>query len=226
MFEVDTFASKMGDDEDVCVMSLQVKDRAPARDLMEFIEKSFNFVLDADVSAGENDVGEYSVFIEMARTPDLILQMQDLAYGIKRLTGIAKFEFRHHKDKTVRPFNEEQLKEMVPLTPGAYRRHMRLRKQATVKEFFNRTVMSDLVLEDDDTITIHKPYGQTIQLKIVEENNPEAILENNSGPEVTDVDAMSEVFWLTKVLGDYKINKLGENFLFINNNRAMLLQRV
>ena len=33
-FEVDTFRSKMGEDHDVCVVSFQVKDRAPAKDLM------------------------------------------------------------------------------------------------------------------------------------------------------------------------------------------------
>jgi len=46
-FEVDTYRSKMGEDRDVCVISIQVKDRAPARDLMEFIEKGFNQVLDS-----------------------------------------------------------------------------------------------------------------------------------------------------------------------------------
>jgi len=50
IFEVDTFRSKMGEDQDVCVISFQVKDRDPARDLMEFIEKGYSFVLDSDVS--------------------------------------------------------------------------------------------------------------------------------------------------------------------------------
>jgi hypothetical protein len=31
---------------------------------------------------------------------------------------------------------------------------------------------------------------------------------------------------LTKVLGDYDITKFGENFLFTNGNRAMLLKRI
>jgi hypothetical protein len=63
MFEVDTFKSKMGEDRDVCVITFQVKDREPAKDLMEFIEKGYEFVLDSDVSSGENSKGEYAVFI-------------------------------------------------------------------------------------------------------------------------------------------------------------------
>ena len=62
-FEVDTYRSKMGEDRDVCVISFQVTDRAPAKDLMEFIEKGYHFVLDSDVSSGENEKGEYSVFV-------------------------------------------------------------------------------------------------------------------------------------------------------------------
>jgi hypothetical protein len=36
----------------------------------------------------------------------------------------------------------------------------------------------------------------------------------------------SEIFWLTKVLGDYNINKVGDKFMFDNNGQAMLLQRI
>jgi hypothetical protein len=41
-----------------------------------------------------------------------------------------------------------------------------------------------------------------------------------------DEEAMSEIFWLTKVLGDYNINKVGNSFMFDNQGQAMILQRV
>jgi len=49
-FKVDTYASKMGEDKDVCVLTFEVKDRSPAKDLMEFVEKGFSFVLDSDLA--------------------------------------------------------------------------------------------------------------------------------------------------------------------------------
>ena len=70
-FEVDTYRSKMGEDRDVCVVSFKVKDRSPAKDLMEFIEKGYHFVLDSDISSGEDAGGEYSVFVELSRSPRL-----------------------------------------------------------------------------------------------------------------------------------------------------------
>ena len=54
-FKVDTYSSKMGEDKDVCVLTFEVRDRQPAKDLMEFLEKGFTYVLDADVSSGENE---------------------------------------------------------------------------------------------------------------------------------------------------------------------------
>jgi hypothetical protein len=78
---IDTHRSKMGEDRDVCVLSFTVNDRNPAKDLMEFIEKGYDFVLDADVSSGENTNGEYSVFVELSRTKDLAEQIKVLAPG-------------------------------------------------------------------------------------------------------------------------------------------------
>ena len=57
-FKVDTYRSKMGEDKDICVLTFEVKDRQPAKDLMEFLEKGYDYVLDADVSSGENEDGE------------------------------------------------------------------------------------------------------------------------------------------------------------------------
>jgi len=225
LFEIDAFSSKMGDDADVCVVSFQAIDRAPARDLMEFFEKSYNFVLDADVSAGENDAGEYTVFIELSRIPALIDHIQTIAVGVKKLTNISDLQFRYHKNKDTVTVSRDALIDAVPVTKNQYNQKMIKIRTEQVKEFFNITPMHDLILEGD-VVTIIKPLGQKIQLQIVDENTTNAILENYTDPESADVQAMSEVFWLTKVLGDYKINKIGENFLFDSNGKAMLFKRV
>ena len=55
IFEVDSYKSKMGEDKDVSVLSFEVDVKEAAEDLVNFIEKGFEFVLDADVSPGELD---------------------------------------------------------------------------------------------------------------------------------------------------------------------------
>ena len=50
---VDEFTSKMGDDDDIIVVSFFVRDDQAAKDLMQWFEKGYDFVLDADKSPGE-----------------------------------------------------------------------------------------------------------------------------------------------------------------------------
>ena len=94
---IDTHRSKMGEDRDVCVLSFTVKDRNPAKDLMEFIEKGYPFILDADISAGEENDGQYQVFVEMERTTDLPDQLTELLGGVGQLCGLKKWKFRYQK---------------------------------------------------------------------------------------------------------------------------------
>lgn len=225
MFEVDTYSSKMGEDRDVCVVSFQVKDRSPANDLMEFVEKGYHFVLDADISSGENEKGEYSVFVELSRSPKLAEEIRELTYGVRKLTGIDDFKFKYHKQSTVREVSEESLKSVIPQTPGAYDGLVQTVRTESIKKFFNKTLMDDLTL-DGDTITIHKPFGQKIQLQMIKEDTTEAILETTDSPIVIDEKATAEIFWLTKVVGNYNINKIGDNFMFDNNGQAMILKRI
>ena len=224
-FEIDVHRSKMGEDRDVCVLSFQVKDRAPAKDMMEFIEKGYHFVLDSDVSSGENDKGEYSVFVELPRSPKLAEQIKDITYGVKKLTGIDDFKFKYYKQPEVHNVSEETLASIIPSSASDYDGLMNKVRTEDVKRFFNKTLMDDLTL-DNDVITIYKPFNSIIQLRMVKEGTADTILEGSTDIVTIDEESMSEIFWLTKVLGDYSINKVGENFMFDNNGQAMLLQRI
>lgn len=225
-FEVDSYRSKMGEDRDVCVLSFHVKDRSPAQDMMEFIEKGYSFVLDADVSSGENTKGEYHVFVELDRNPRLAKNITEMIYGLKKLTGIREWAFKYHKDEKSWEVTEEALADKIPSSPSLYEGQLRKYKVEDLKRFFTRTLMDDLSLEGDDVIVIHKPYNQTIRLKMVKEDSKEGILENITDSLSLDNTAMGEVFWLTKVIGDYNINKVGDGFVFENGEKAMILQRM
>ena len=85
--------------------------------------------------------------------------------------------------------------------------------------------MDDLTI-DGNVITIHKHFGNKVQLEMIKDDSTESILEGIADGYSVDEAATSEVFWLTKVLGDYSINKIGETFVFNNGNRSMLLKRI
>lgn len=219
-FDIDIFRSKMGEDKDVCVLSFESTDRLPAKDLMEFIEKGYNFVLDADISSGEDNNGNYKVFVELSRSPKLADEIKEILYGVKNLTGIDNWKFRYHKNNDIYEASTENLRTNIPNSPKLYERFMAKLKTEEVRSFFNKTLMDDFSLEDS-VITIYKPFDQKIRLRLIDESP--SVVEDAP---VVDEKSTAEIFWLTKVLGDYDISKYGDKFLFSNNDNQMLLQRI
>jgi hypothetical protein len=57
-FSVDQYKSKMGEDQDVCVVSFVCNSQAGAKDLESFAEKGYKKVLDADATPGTMQDGK------------------------------------------------------------------------------------------------------------------------------------------------------------------------
>ena len=121
---IDEYKSKMGDDADVCVLSFKVSGKEPSMDLVNFIEKGYEFVLDADVSSGEKEGGDYLVFVELERTKELPEQIMRLLGDIKNLTEVDPSEWRvvYRKSDKEHDLTEEVLARLIPLTPNEYNR--------------------------------------------------------------------------------------------------------
>jgi len=119
---VDEFKSKLGDDQDVVVLSFKVDSKEPANDLVAFIEKGYEWVLDADISSGEMDDGSYIVFVELDRsdaTPDNIM---DLMNDLMSVTDqeISDWRVRYYKAHKETTLSLEALNDLIPLSPEAY----------------------------------------------------------------------------------------------------------
>ena len=119
---IDEYKSKMGDDADVCVVSFKVAGKEPSADLVSFIEKGYDYVLDADVSSGEKEGGDYLVFVELERTPKLPEQIIQLMEDIMNLTSqkLEDWRVRYYKSTDDHELTEEVLKAIIPLTPEKY----------------------------------------------------------------------------------------------------------
>jgi len=119
---IDQYKSKMGTDEDVCVISFKVSGKEPSADLVGFIEKGYDFVLDADVSSGEKEGGDYLVFVELERSEKLPAQIMEIMNDLMNLTGqkIEDWRVRYYKSATDNELSEESLADLIPTTPEAY----------------------------------------------------------------------------------------------------------
>lgn len=117
----DEFKSKMGEDKDIVVLSFKVTDKEPALDLVNFIEKSYDWVLDADASAGELDDGDYLVFAELERTPEVADNIMEMIGDIINLTDqdVGEWSFQYQKSGRKSELTREALAQ-IPATPDAY----------------------------------------------------------------------------------------------------------
>lgn len=117
---VDEFASKMGEDADIIVLSFFVRDKMAARDLMSWFERGYDWVLDADVSPGEIKPNRYLVYVEMRRRNSAPKHIGEMLTDLITLTEFEPNDWvMHYKDQTM-PWSEETFAKMVPLTPRDY----------------------------------------------------------------------------------------------------------
>lgn len=119
---IDEFRSKLGKDEDVSVVSFKISGKDPATDLVNFIEKGYNWVIDADVSSGEMDDGDYIVFVELERNKELPENVMTMLGDIMNLVleDINDWKFLYYKDAVYQDLTVENLVKSVPLTREEY----------------------------------------------------------------------------------------------------------
>lgn len=225
IFTIDRFRSKMGEDKDVVVLGFRVKEKYPAIDLMEFIEKGYQFILDSDMSAGEENDGQYQVFVEIERTPNLPTQLKKLLGGISQLTDNWDWKFRYQKSVGLIPFSEEKILEHVPTTAESYENKILEIKNNEVSKFFNQGSLDGVFLEADNNMIFKKPYFGDLNMKLVSIGPYDDIKTLLPGAVGLDENSQSQVYFLQKYLGNYEINKIGDKFLIRNGSRAIIAEK-
>jgi len=119
---VDEFKSKMGDDADVIVLSFKVKEKQPAEDLSAFVERGYDWVLDADSGSGDFEDGEFLVFVELDRDAHAAKNIMKLLKDIMNLTEqkLEDWKFRYAKNDKEYDLTEENLRHIVPMNAEIY----------------------------------------------------------------------------------------------------------
>lgn len=224
VFEVDNYRSKMGEDKDVVVLSFTVEHKAPAEDLVSFIEKGYNFVLDADMTPGELSDGTYRVFVEMQRTPKVADHIVDMLYGVGKLTNIDKFKFRYHKSFNSHEAMLETLSAIIPSSPGTYEQSIVENKLLNYEDFFNKSMLDSVRVSDEDILEVKKIYADPLRFRVITQGKKNTVIE--SLKDKINVNEWAEVIFLCKYFGDYNITKFGNKLVFENDGQAIVLERL
>jgi hypothetical protein len=154
---VDEFSSKMGDDDDIIVVSFFVRDQEAAKDLMNWMEKGYDFILDADRSPGEIKPNRYLVYIELRRRSTAALHVEEILSDLNTLTEFNVDDWSMIYKNDSQPFSVEAFETTVPMSPKEYRKQhdgdlneMRVAAGLPVKAIYER---------DEDMIALQSAAG-------------------------------------------------------------------
>lgn len=225
IFEVDSYASKMGSDKDIVVLSFTVEEKEPALDLVNFVERGYDFVLDADATPGELNDGRYKVFVEIERNNRISEQIIEVLDGVGKLAAIEGFKFRYHKSFRSLDATEDALRETVPHSKDDYDQKLRESQVNNYVDFFSRSFL-ETVDADNNTITFKKPFSGPVTMKVETFGPAKEVYESIEGRIMLESKDMAEVMFLTKYIGNYNITKVGRYFVFENDNYAMCMERI
>lgn len=223
IIEIDSFKSKMGNDEDVITVAFSLKTKESGDDLVGFFEKGYGFILDADLTAGEQIDGTYKVFVEIERNKDSTSQIMELVDGLKNLSNLEKIKFRYYKNFRSYPVTQENLDAVVPNDPSVYHIMINENRLENYKNFFSKSYLDEVNMIND-TLNIKKIYADPLNFKFIDFGNKEEI--NESIEEKININDYAEILFLTKYIGDYNITKYGNKIVFENENKSLVVERI
>lgn len=118
---VDKYEAKLGEDDEIVTITFTVKGKQVGDDLVDWLERGYDYILDAQTSEGEVSPGKWLVFVEMDRRTKVPERIVEMIEDMVTLTDLPL------KDWTVLVDEEEYdvdvgiLKSKLILSPHQYR---------------------------------------------------------------------------------------------------------
>jgi hypothetical protein len=118
---VDEYAAHMGNDSEIVTLAFTIKSEAAGNDLVDWFERGYDFVLDAQVSEGEVKPGQFLVFVEMNRRSSVPKRIIELLDDLETLTAIPVKDWTIIVDEEEYSPEEDILKQVITISPHDYR---------------------------------------------------------------------------------------------------------
>lgn len=224
VFEIDAYKSKIGNDRDIVVLSFVVDGKDPAQDLENFFEMGYGFVMDAESTTGEMDDSKYRVFVEIERNRHIAEQIMELVDGLKKVTGMDDVRFRYHKEFKSEEATHDGLSKKIPVDPNTYDQRVQESSINNFTNFFKDSYVDDISLLGEN-IKFKRIHKDPITFKIVDFGDKHDMHDTLTGAVMLESKDISEVLYLTKYIGDFNINKIGNQFIFENKTHALILEK-
>ena len=117
---VDVYKSSVGKDSNVITLNFTVKDEYAADDLVEWFERGYNWVLDADRSPSEVAKNKYLVFVEIERNKLAPKHIIELIKDLQTLTGLTLDQWTVKINRETGDATKEFIEANLALNPKDY----------------------------------------------------------------------------------------------------------
>ena len=215
----------MGDDKNILVLGFIVDGQAPAKDLERFAEVGYKSVLDADATPGTLEDGKHRVFVEFARTPEVVGQIIAFLEDLKKLTNIDEFTYTYHKGENPTVVSADTMGEAIPTTPEAYEQRINEMKVSEARHFFDKYDMMECNIAENIMTVKKTGAGHDLKFELHKFGLTNEIMKEAKAFKI-DMDSIAECTHLTKYFGPYDITKTNENqFIFTKGDQSALVSK-
>lgn len=152
---VDEYAAKMGENSDIVTLSFTVKSEAAGNDLVDWFERGYDWVLDAQVSEGELESNRWLVFVEINRRSTVPERIIELLKDLKTLTNLKVTEWTVQVDDEDYDPDEKILQQVIICNPNRYK--MEKEKEGDLNE------MREIAGLDRKKIFVDDEYTKNIK---------------------------------------------------------------
>jgi len=121
VLSVDDYSAHMGEDCDIVTLAFIIRSQRAGSDPVDWFERGYDWVLDAQVSEGELRPGRYVVFVEMNRRTSVPERIVELLEDLNTLTDIPLKDWTVKVDDEDYPPEIDILKQVIILSPHQYR---------------------------------------------------------------------------------------------------------
>lgn len=215
---IDSFQAKLGNDNDVSVLKFESSNKDVARDLVNFIESGFDFVLDADYSPSKNKNGSFDIFVEVERTADLPKNILNLTRDIEQVTGILPWTFSFYKNEDQHKLTQENLNNFVPTSPSEYDFLTDEKIDEDIAKFFESSNVKN-IKRNGKTLTLNKNFSKHIfEMQALNADIANSVykIDNSSESQSTYVNS-----WIG---AGYRVVKLDDSFQISKDENTIILK--
>ena len=118
---IDEFKSQIGEDSEIITLNFIVSGEDVGNDLVDWLERGYDWIIDAQVSPGEVLDKKFYVFADMNRRSTAPRRIMEIIDDLYTLTGIKADGWELKIDGKKVPASIEAIQDGIALSPGDYK---------------------------------------------------------------------------------------------------------